>query len=248
MSEQIILSGSEETLKPIITLLLGIHQLIENRDIGDFVGLPLPQALQAQPHTVKLTIWFYSNKEPPFKGKPGEPFVRACYNIPDVDRRKLSWEAIKLAAGGANGYTWGRFRASANLSNGRQMQVYGGDEEQAKERMFALASLSKAKIQTLTVAEEKKYGRRATNRLMYKETTKIYPGYFSVINTEKLLVEAEREQFQAKSTKNKPTGQLSGDFIRKKTKKIPLWVTKEPSNCKSLIKEALRVRGANSKD
>ncbi len=243
MAEEIILSGTEESLKPIIALLIGIHQLIENRDVGDIVAMPLQERVLAEPQTIKLTIFFNPSKEPPFRRKKGEHQLTPYCNIPDVNKTKLTWNNIKAAAGGTNGYYWGRFLATAKMSNRRQMQVYGGSEKDAEERLLALAELSKAKILTLSVTEEKKTGRRATNKLLYKETTRIYPTYFAVINNEKIAVEAEREVYQ-KGVK----GQLAGDFKRRTTPKIPLWLTKEPPNAKALIQEALRVRGSDNSD
>jgi hypothetical protein len=243
--EEIILSGAEETLKPIITLLIAIHQLIENRDVGDIVAMPTYEFMRADPPTVKLTVFFSPSKEPPFRNKPGEPQLKPYCNIPDVDIRKLTWDNVKLASGGTNGYKWGRFLAIANLSNNRRMQVYGGDEKEAEKRLLALMELSKAKILTLSVTEEKKVGRRATNKILYKKTTRIYPAYFCVIKNEKIVAEAEREQYPVKSGIR---GKLAGDFRRVTTKKIPLWTVKEPPNTKAIIKEALRVRGSAADD
>lgn len=245
MTEEIILSGTEETLKPIIALLIGIHQLIENRDIGDIVGSPLEEHVRAHPHTIKLTIFWYPKKEPPFTANAGEKLVRPYCNIPDVNRKKLDWTKIKETAGGSNGYTWGRFRCTANLDNGRQMQVHAGEAKEAEERLKALASLSTAKILTLSVTEEKKEGRRATNHSLYKENTKVYPAYFVVVNSEKILVESERQRQPKLPGQKKST--LAGDFQRNRTRKIPLWTEKEPGNVKEIIKEALRVRGQDDK-
>ncbi|MBG1268249.1 hypothetical protein [Nostoc sp. WHI] len=243
MSESIILSGTEETLKPIIALLVGIHQLIKNRDIGDIVGVPLHEKVLSEPQTVKLTVFFHPNKEPPFTFPKGGHQLKPYCNISDIDIRKLSWSNVKIAAGGANGYTWGRFLATANMSNRRQMQVYGGSEKDAEERLIALAELSKAKILTLSVTEEKKVGRRSANKLLYKPTVRVYPIYFVVINNEKILIETER-QVRQKGV----VGKLAGDFKRQTTQKIPLWIDKEPSNFKALIKEALRVRATSADD
>ncbi|MBW4568045.1 MAG: hypothetical protein KME31_08480 [Tolypothrix carrinoi HA7290-LM1] len=245
MSEDIILSGSEETLKPIITLLIAIHQLIENRDVGDIVAAPMPEVVRAEPQSVKVTIFFSPNKEPPFRNQPGSPELKPYCNIPDINLKKLTWANIKLAAGGTNGYNWGRFRATANLSNKRQMQIHAGSEKEAEERILAFADLSKATILTLSITEEKKVGRRAKNKLLYKETTRIYPTYFTVVNNQKILTEAEREQYPPEL---KVKGKLAGDFRRIKTQKIPLWTIKEPPNVKAIIKEALRVRGSAKDD
>jgi hypothetical protein len=245
MAEEIILSGSEETLKPIIALLIGIHQLIENRDIGDIVGMPLEDFVRAAPHTTKLTIFWHPKKEPPFNGARDEKLVRSYCNIPDVDKKKLDWTMIKEAAGGTNGYMWGRFRCTANLDNGRQMQVYGDTEKEAEDRLKALAKLSTAKILTVSVAEEKKIGRREQFQTLYKESTRVYPRYFCVVNSEKILVESDRQR-QKKIPGLKST--IQEDFKRERTVKIPLWVDKEPEMCKAIIKEALRVRGSAKDD
>lgn len=241
--EEIILSGTEETLKPIISLLVGIYQLIENRDVGDIVAAPVLEVARAELPTVKICIHFSSNKEPPFRHQEGKPRLEPYCNISDIDVRKLTWENVKNAAGGVNGYNWGRFRAVANLSNRRQLKVYGGSTKEAKERLLALNELSKAKILTLTTSEEEKIGRRAENKLLYKPTTRVYPAYFSVINNQKILIETEREVYQQKIK-----GKLAGDFKRIQTPKIPLWTIKEPPKAKEAIREALRVRGTSSDD
>ncbi|MEH2445796.1 MAG: hypothetical protein V7K18_08430 [Nostoc sp.] len=165
--------------------------------------------------------------------------MRATYNIPDANKAKLDWLTIKNACGGVEGYTWGRFRATANLDNGRQMQVYGGSDETAANMLKSLANFSTAKILTVTVAEEKKEGRRAENKRMYKENTRVYPAFFSVINSEKVVVEEQREYSGLNAV-------LAGDFKRSRTKKIPLWVQKEPSNARAIIIEAIRVRGVDN--
>lgn len=243
MSEKVILTGYSILLKPVISQIAAIHQLIKNRDVGDIVALPLEEYVRAQPHTIKLTVFFYSIKAPPFKAKKGTKLTRASYNIPDVERAKLTWDAIKEACGGSNGYMWGRFRATANLSNGRQMQVYGSTEKEAEKRLKALLAFSSAKILTLSIAEEKKEGLRDTDKLMYKESTRIYPAYFSIISSEKIITESNREIID--TTPGKVTPTLAGNFRRAKTRKIPLWIDKAPSNTQTIINEAIKTRGVN---
>ncbi|MEH1895620.1 MAG: hypothetical protein V7K94_10040 [Nostoc sp.] len=234
--EKIVLAVNRTNYKSVVSQVIANRNLIENRDIGDFVGSPVEDYVRAKVETIKLSVFFFNFKQPPFKERQGFRFVRATYNIPDANRAKLDWLSIKNACGGADGYSWGRFRATANLSNGRQMQVYGGSDETATNMLRALAAFSTAKILTLTVAEEKKEGRRAENQRMYKETTRVYPAFFSVLNFEKVVTEENREYSGFNAT-------LAGDFRRSRTKKIPLWVTKEPSNARAIITEALRVRG-----
>lgn len=234
--EKIVLAVNRTNYKSVVSQVIASRNLIENRDIGDFVATPVEDYVRAKAETIKLTIFFFNFQYPPFRERNGFRFVRATYNIPDANKAKLDWLTIKNACGGAEGHTWGRFRATANLSNGRQMQVYGGSDEIAANMLKALAAFSTAKILTLTVAEEKKEGKRAENKKMYKENTRIYPAFFSVLNFEKVIAEEQREYSGFNAT-------LAGDFKRSRTKKIPLWVAKEPSNARAIIIEALRVRG-----
>ena len=239
--EKIVLAVNRTNYKSVVSQVIAQRNLIENRDIGDFVGSPVEDYVRAKAETIKLTVFFFNFQQPPFKERSGFRFVRATYNIPDANKAKLDWLTIKNACGGAEGYTWGRFRATANLSNGRQMQVYGGSDETAANMLKALAAFSTAKVLTLTVAEEKKEGKRAENKKMYKENTRIYPAFFSVLNFEKVVVEEQREYSGFNAT-------LAGDFRRSRTKKIPLWVAKEPSNARAIIIEALRVRGVDQQE
>lgn len=236
--EKIVLAVNRANYKSLVSQVVANRKFIENRDVGDFVAYPIEDYVRPKTETIKLTVFFFNFQYPPFTQRSGFRFVRAVYNIPDANKTKLDWLTIKNACGGAEGYTWGRFRATANLSNGRQMQIYGGNDETAANMLKALAAFSTAKILTLTVAEEKKEGRRAENQRLYKENIRVYPAYFSVINYEKVVVEESREYSGLNAT-------LSADFRRTRTKKIPLWVEKEPSNARAIIIEALRVRGVD---
>lgn len=237
MAEKFILNAKTTNAKELITELLAIRKLIENRDVGDIVATPVTEYVRASPHTIRLTVIFSSSKEPPFKGKG---IKQATYNIPDLTRTNANWTKIKTAMGGENGYLWGRFRATANLSNGRQACIYAGSKKEAEDRLKALLQLSSAKILTLSVTEEKKEGLRAKDKILYKPTIRMYPAYFSILNSKKIINESNREITLPFGTKN---DNLSGTFKRVKTTKLPLWMNKEPSNIKGFIREMLRDRG-----
>ncbi|KST64073.1 hypothetical protein [Mastigocoleus testarum] len=241
MSEKIRVTGNNLTLRPLIAEVIALRKLIEHRDVGDIVAQPIVDYVRASPHTIRLTITFFSTKEPPFYTSPAGK--RVTYNIPDVARNKLNWTTIKNAAGGANGYNWGRFRATANLDNGRQMAVYGGSENEAEQRLKSLLTLSTAKILTLSVLEEKKEGIRQKDKILYKEVTRIYPAYCSVLSSQKIVDESNRELNEYGSRK---VGTVTGAFKRTKSQKIPLWVNQEPADFTQIISESLRNRGVNT--
>ena len=235
MAETIRIRANCHLIKAVVSQVLSIKKLIDDRDVGDIVAVSVEDAVRASPLTIKLTVIFFSLHSPPYRAVSGKRFVKVVYNIPDVDPKKLNWQTIKTACGGDAGYSWGHFRATAKLDNGRNMQVYGSSAVIAEARLQALASLSTAKILTVTIAEEKKEALRATDAKLYKETTTVYPAYFSIISSKKIIAESN---LQLHNT----TSNLSGKFKRKTTKKIPLWVKNEPSTAKSLIKEALTIR------
>lgn len=179
-SERIILSGSEAVLKPMIVQTLAQHHLIENRDMGQFVGAQVDEYQRAVPQSQRLVIQFCSVKQPPFRSIIHGKVQRVTIAVPNVPRAKMDWEQIKRACGGENGYNWGRFRAIARMSCGRQMKVYGATEAEAEKRLLALAELSESTILFHNVSEEKKSGKRLTNPDLQKEATQVYPTFVTV--------------------------------------------------------------------
>lgn len=205
---------------------LANYRLINNRDVGLIMGTPVEEFTRAKPQSLRLIIDLYSAKEPPFYRRTNN-FTTATISIPDVKRSALDWNVIKQALGGANGYTWGRFRASAQLETGRRLVLHAGSEKEAEARVKALLSLTTAKLLTLNITEELKQGERLTRKKLAKETRKIYPGFFTVINREELL---DHDQGRATTKQN----------YRDARARIPLWTKTAPANADDLIRSILR--------
>jgi hypothetical protein len=237
MTEKFIVNTSQSQAKSLLTEIIAIRKLIEHRDVGDIVAESVYDFVRASPHTIRLTIIYYSRKYPPYARRGTR---KAIYNIPDISRASANWSIIKAAMGGENGYTWGRYRATANLDNGRQAVVYGGSDSEAVTRLKALLKLSTAKTLTLKVTEEKKEGLTNTDKILYKPSIRMYPAYFSILSSQKIINESNKELTLPFGTKN---DNLSGTFSRKKTVKIPVYPSKEPSYVKEFIREMLRDRG-----
>lgn len=231
MPERIILKGNSALLKPLITEILAFHQILRDKDIGEFVGQTINEHVRAAPQALKLKVLFYSVQSPPWKAVN---LVKATYNVPFINRSKMDWSTIKAACGGANGYEWGRFRTTANITdssgNIRQMQVYGASESEAEQRFRALLTLSEGTIVTLSTAEEKKIGKRATDKQLYKESTRVYPAYATIIHSEKIITESHNAT-------------LNGNYYRSRGR-VPLWTVTEPPDATETFREALRVRGS----
>lgn len=237
MSEKIRITSRRTLERDTISQILGIRELIKNRDVGDIVATPLPEYVKANDFDVKVTIFLFPVKEPPFY-KQG--YVRPYINIPDIKRNNITWNKIKALVGGASGYKWGRFRCTSNLDNGRQLAVYGGTEQIAEARTEQILQVITAKEVTRSVTEEKKKGRRKDGKPLFKPTTQVYPGYFTVVSSKKVSDEFDRQFLEGNQ---KLVSKLSGTFIREKTQKIPLWTDTEPEDATEIINEALKNRG-----
>lgn len=164
--ETIVLTGGQDQLKQTVQTALVQHRLLYNRDVGQIVGQPVEDWYKARPHRRKLTIEFRDIEAPPFRKAKGGRAKPVTCSIPEP-KSKLSWEQIKRAA---KPYNWGRFRCTANLTNGRQMAIYGASAKEAEEKLRDLLELSTCEISTLSVTEE-----RQRNPKSKKEAVRVYP-------------------------------------------------------------------------
>ncbi|NJN04884.1 MAG: hypothetical protein HC816_21785 [Leptolyngbyaceae cyanobacterium RM1_1_2] len=167
-AEAIFLSGPEAQVRVQAQTALTQHRLIYNRDVGAIVGQPAEDWYRARPQRRKLTLIFNERPEPPWRLAGGRRPKTATYAIPDV-KAGLTWEELKRFA---RPYTWGGFRATANLNNGRQMAVYASTPTEAEKMLRRLAQLSTAEITTVSTTAE---GQRNPN--LKKKPTYLYPAF-----------------------------------------------------------------------
>jgi hypothetical protein len=201
-------------------------RVMRNRDIGLILGTPVEEYTKAKPQSLRIVIDLYSVKQPPFF-KSTQDFTWATVTIPDVKRSALDWNVIKAAVGGENGYLWGRFRAVASLSTGRRLVVHGGSESEVESLVTRLLTLTDARLLTLNITEEKKVGERAAKKKLQKETRRVYPGYFTVLNREEMLEPTEgRASARQKN-------------YRDANARIPLYFKEAPANADDLIRRVL---------
>lgn len=230
--QRIILAGPQEALKPIIVQTLTNYQMMEDKDIGSFVGTPIDEYLRAKPRTISLQIQLFSNKTPPWMKQGTERLVSASYSVPDIDPTKLDWERIKLACGGANGYLYGRYRVTGFLDNGRQMAIYASTADEAEDRMKALLLLSKAKLlKKPTITEDRTEDITGS---YLKQPVKIYPAYFTILN-----------QYQVPGALGSGIP-ISGKRYVRKNDRIDLWVETKPFDFEARIVELLKKPGAEN--
>lgn len=238
--ETVLIEGGQEEVIQTVQNTLATHTLVQNRDVGMILGQEITEHVRHSPTTnpseLTLKIMFYGVKEPPWR-RNGKIAQRAQVSIPNVKRTKLDWQTIKTVCGGTNGYLWGRFKAIGILINdggsiADKLIVYGGSAEEAEDRLLALAQLSEYTVANILCTEERNYGRRTSARPTYKQTTRVYPAYFTVINAQRILNEAAGRT------------EISGTYTRQKAK-ILLYPANKPDDFDEVVNEILRTPGAD---
>jgi hypothetical protein len=231
-NERIILAGPEQVLKGNIVQTMTSYQLIENRDVGSLVGMPADDYLRANPQSLRIVVTLFSLEKPPWISKNGARLVKVSYAIPDLKQSKLDWETIKIACGGANGYMWGRFRCTAVLDNGRQMQVMGATADEAEDRLTALLTLSNAEIvKKPTISEDRA---EDVSGSYLKQPTRVYPGFFTIMN-----------QYRVPGGRKGGIPMSDGTYNRKNDK-ILLWTDQKPFGTDERITDLLKKPGLDT--
>lgn len=203
--EQLLLSAASNDLETETLSTLNNYRLIANRDVGQIIGMPAEDFVSAKPLRRQLTIVMRSKKEPPYK-TGGKASKTVTITIPDAIVG-LSWKRIKLAT---QPYSWGKFRATANLDNGRQMAIYASNRSEAEKVMKRFLLLTTAKVLTLSVTEEvdKK------NIRLKKDPTQLFPAYATMLIR--------------KDTTGEGRDFIDGSKMVKDSFRVDLWTKEEP--------------------
>ena len=214
---RIILQGNEQELRAEITSLLAWKKLIQNYEIGHFVGYPIADWVQKTNENIKLQVRYETNTQPPWRPNSRTWLPSPTYSIPNVATSKISWRTIKDAMGGKNGYDWGHWRVAAMLNSKRTVYCFGNSAKEAEKRLEELLKLSNDKIEKITPSELK-----LKNGKPRHQARKVYPAFFTVINNN-----YDRNRVR----NNKPPAP--------KTATIALWVEDEPPDTARVIQNVL---------
>jgi hypothetical protein len=140
--ERIIIESPQELLISDTQNIIAHHQLIHNRDVGQIVGMPEQDYVSPRPQRRKLQVIFRGKQEPPWKLPDGKYAMTAEVNIPDVTPG-ITWQNLKARI---KQYTWGKYRVTAHLSNGRQMRVHAVSYSEGEQQLNEYIQLSMAEI------------------------------------------------------------------------------------------------------
>jgi hypothetical protein len=198
-------------------LIQSIHQyefLGKNRQ-EYWLGYPYAEYVYHHSSSLMLQVHMRLTKKPPWEPNSlintlklsSATLPRPYAQIPNV-KPGITWEQIRDAAGGENGYEWGRFYAvarmgeelSEKIGKGNQIKCYASTQKNAVERVEAFAQLSNSRILTMTEGEEdQNKGQRAVEINFRNNSIKIYPAWLTVIN-DKLVRSAMGYGGKGKST------------------------------------------------
>ncbi|MEO0349490.1 MAG: hypothetical protein AAF282_05500 [Cyanobacteria bacterium P01_A01_bin.15] len=225
--EEIVIAGPENNVKTAITQALVSHQLIQNRDVGQYVGMPVDDYVREKDLSLRIKFQLYSVSAPPYVTVGANAVRRVTITVPDVKRSALDWGQLRLALGGPNGYLWGRWRATARLGKNEYVSVFGATADEAEDRARAIMTLSNSVIQTITVTEERRSDNRLTNPRLQKNATRVYPGHVTIINRQRVLAVDQGRVA------------VNGNYIDKQSR-FDLWRDTAPENFAADIVELLR--------
>jgi hypothetical protein len=204
--ENVILRGPQTLIQQNIQTALVSHQLVHNRDIGQIVGQPAGDWLRAGVQRRVLTITYRNKELPPWTLPNGERIKEITVTIPDC-RVGLNWRDIKAAC---RPWTWGKFRATANLDNGRKLKVNGSSPVEAEQTLRRFATLQTAEILTLSVTEEKD-----RHPDLIKRPEQVWPSYGTLLVRRRVSGDSGLTELNGQNYQN--------DKIR-----FELWPTDEP--------------------
>ena len=227
--EVLTLAGGANHIRSQLPQVMTNYQMVENRDIGQWVGETIRDSTRANPSELTVRLMLYSEKRPPYS----KAEQSATITLHDFKRSKLDWLAIKKAIGGKTGYTYGRFRATAKLDSGRQLVVYASTENEAEDRINALEELIEPDIEALNITEEKRTGARANGKPLQKQPIKIYPAYLYIQSKQRILNQGTNARgFQT----------LDGTWNSRRFV-IELFPEREPDDFDRVVADALRTPG-----
>ncbi|MFB8788654.1 MAG: hypothetical protein U7123_07325 [Potamolinea sp.] len=226
--ERIVVRGREELIRNSLPQQLATYNMLRNRDVGQWVGLPYLDWARNNPSAIALTI-FWSNRAPGKQRVEGERLTRMQVHLEDLKSSKLDWETIKNAAGRL-GHNWGPWSARGTLSTKKAIKIYGATERDAIERLESLVQLIDGDLLSINATEEKRFGRRASNQSMRKDPTRVYPNYCCLLVAQKSL--------RSEDTR----GTLSGDYKYHRFR-VELFPERKPSTADDILKESVRLVG-----
>jgi len=211
--------------------VLNTRQLLENRDMGSYLGQPWDEIPITENIGIQLTLVFYNYEKPPYWTKERRKnLAKTEIVLPNVKKTMVDWDKLKNDFGKSSPFTKGSIKGQVNLSNGRNFAFYASTENEIENTAKLLDSYLEPNI-VYPIRFSNHKGRGQNPNTKYIETKKMYFSHFYILNWEKVNKYIEYQQ-----------NGITGQYIdpRKKKVKVQMHLDQKPSYYDSLIREALK--------
>lgn len=171
------------------SIVLAQHQLMDNRDVGVIIGgnSITEFAYERDPKEISLIFEYCPNPNKPyFKVPSDQKTARPKIVISNVIRERITYANLLAAAGGLEGYMYGRSRMTYQLispsgNNRGEFTVWADNIETAITRCDAFMNLTSSILKCRNPGGEIEGGNRLESRNNMKAIRRVYPYRVSLI-------------------------------------------------------------------
>lgn len=237
--ESYLFFGTPIEIRLQIAQFMNLSIMLRGMDVGAWLGYPIDEYLRMKPRSgITLQVILTTRKNPPYYQLGSEWFSKRQVTIPNVNKAKITYTALRNACNGAAGQSWGEYSARAYLTSDtapkgiRQMVAGGSSEEVAKENLKKFLAFTSCKVTRITVNKidyTEGNDKNDPDKENYK-SFKVYPAWISILNTKLFALNAKKESF--KKT-------LAGKQIGKKSK-LFIYMNKKPDYWDSQLREVIK--------
>lgn len=237
--ESYLLFGTPLELQTQMVLLMNIHLMFRNKTLGEWIGYPAAEYARMIPQDYISARILLLNNDRGDQNRRGLGYKsQRQITIPEIDRTKLTYAALRKACGGDTGLQWGNCSSRAMMAMPdkkgpyHQMVAGGDSKKQATANLDRFLQFSRCQVKNRSDNEQSyATGTRATDPYKaQKQRFKVFAGYLVIFNAR--LVDNPQP-----ATRGKPTN-MGKQF---KTKiKLPLYYKKEPPGWSAALNEILK--------
>lgn len=168
--EVITFRGDQKEVMESIRTVLPTYEIVDNRDIGQFMGENPNEVISARPQLRALNLQYYGKPAPPYKKNGKWLGQRATISVPDA---KPGLTAAEIRAVTPR-YQYGDWYVHCKMDSGREMKGWFATHQEGIEVLTQLSKLSTSDIDPDSF-------RWSNGRSGNKKSERMHPGYAAII-------------------------------------------------------------------
>lgn len=236
--ESYMLFGTPSEIRIQVVLLMALRMMQEHGGGSEWVGYPVNEWLKAAAGTsLSAQVVLLPNRQG--INYANDPYwSKRQISIPHPDRRRLTYDALRMACGGKTGLNWGEWQCRAYMispdgATQHQMVAAGPSQAQAQANLSRFLPFSKCTPKNYTYNQlDYNRGERAKDPLRSRRVNlDIYPAWLWIFNREAAPAEG------AGLGNPTHTGKL-----KSKKFKLPLTAEKVPNGWSDRLTDSFRDR------